>query len=73
MADDAMPVPAQVNIAFNCIGVLLPGQIKGRHGVFRRPSRGAAMGDNFNGIILFQVSRVNMIWQKELFVGWAGR
>jgi len=45
MADDAMPVPAQVNIAFYRIGILLPCQIKSRQGVFRRRAGSAPVGN----------------------------
>src|SRR5258706_9043272 len=46
--DDDFPVARQMNIDFNGIGALLPGEVCGGERIFRRIKGSAAMGNDFH-------------------------
>ena len=49
MEDDEFAVPGKPQVQLNGIGLLLPGQLHGREGIFRRVERSAPMGNNLHG------------------------
>ena len=52
MDHDDLPIPGEMDVDFDGVGVLLPGKVDRRQGVLRRVMRSAAVRDDFHSQLL---------------------